>query len=98
MAKVFKYKPQNRTELEIAIEHETAYQGRFADLNCIDTSCITDMFKLFYYSDFNQDISSWDVSGLEYAEEMFDFSDFQQNIWGWNLKSLFLASQLYMSH
>lgn len=35
-----------------------------ADLNFIDTSLIKDMSRLFKNSEFNGDISKWDVSNV----------------------------------
>jgi hypothetical protein len=40
---------------------------------------------MFYETDFNGDISSWDVSNVEDMEFMFYNSDFNRDISKWNL-------------
>ena len=43
------------------------------DLNDIDVSAIIDMSGLFSWTDFNGDISNWDVSKVKYKIDMFDY-------------------------
>jgi surface protein len=45
---------------------------------------VTDMSGMFYSSQFNQDISNWDVSSVIDMDYMFDSSQFNQNISNWN--------------
>ncbi len=53
-----------------------------------DTSRVTDMSRLFKYSDFNEDISNWDVSSVTTMEEMFfDNREFNQPIGKWGKKT-----------
>ena len=40
---------------------------------------------MFSYSEFNQDISSWEVSGVADMRYMFSNSDFNQDLSGWNV-------------
>jgi len=92
----YKYKPKNKEELIEAIKKEIyEVQGTKnkpnwkADLNCIDTSEITDMSGLFsdkYELDkFNGDISEWDVSNVRNMEYMFAKSKFNQDISNWDV-------------
>ncbi|MFD2531815.1 BspA family leucine-rich repeat surface protein [Gracilimonas halophila] len=53
------------------------------------TSGITDMSALFKDSNFNQDISSWDVSSVTNMAEMFSGnSEFNQDIGSWDVSSV----------
>jgi len=59
---------------------------------------------MFYCSDFNQDISRWDVSRVTDMNYMFGSSKFTQDISGWNTNSLismdyiFIYSEHYILH
>ena len=53
------------------------------------TSGITDMEYLFWDTNFNQDISSWDVSSVKNMRAMFaEANDFNQNIGSWDVSSV----------
>ena len=75
-SKVYKYQPNNRDELKDLINKLIKERGNKADLNDIDTSDITDMCGLFVDSNFNGDISKWDVSNVTNISYMFDSSKF----------------------
>jgi len=63
-----------------------------ADLNCIDTSLITDMSYLFSeesgLNKFNGNISQWNVSNVKNMEAMFEKSKFNQDISNWNMSNV----------
>ncbi len=60
------------------------------DVTKVNTSCITNMSKLFYFNrNFNQDISSWDVSNVRDMSYMFsDAKTFNQDISSWNTSNV----------
>ena len=72
----YNYHPKTRIELKQIVDTLIDKRGNEANLNDIDTSEITDMTALFYYSSFNGDISEWDVSNVENMNHMFDTSKF----------------------
>ena len=53
--------PKSRNELKEMIESEIEKNGNKCSLNHIDVSKITNMRLLFCKSEFNGDISEWDV-------------------------------------
>ena len=58
-------KPKKKSELIDIIEKTIVDEGYKCDLNFIDTSLIKDMRNLFSESNFNGDISKWNVSNVE---------------------------------
>ncbi len=83
-----KYHPKTKKELLKAINKEIQKQGNSANLNCIDTSAITDMSLLFYDSKFNGDISQWNVSNVTNMWLMFFKSHFNGNISKWDVSNV----------
>ena len=94
----YKYKPKTKEELLKAIKKEIyEIQGTpdnpnwEADLNCIDTSEITDMSYLFSaeleLEKFNGNISNWDVSNVNNMTATFLSSKFNQDISNWNVSN-----------
>ena len=95
----YKYRPETKEELVEAIKKEIyEIQGTKdnpnwqADLNCIDTSLITDMYYLFSkkygLNRFNGNISKWNVSNVENMYGMFVNSEFNQDISNWNISNV----------
>lgn len=68
--------PKTKEELMEMIKDEIKKNGKYCSLNHIDVSEITDMSMLFYWSDFNGDISAWDVSNVTDMGGMFSKSNF----------------------
>ena len=71
-----KYHPNSKEELIKNIQE--LINNKIYDFNCIDTSLISDMSKLFYNKIFNNinninfDVSGWDVSNVTNMSEMFN--------------------------
>lgn len=85
----FKHTPKTKTALITAIREEIKRQGSHADLNCIDTSAITNMRELFNkFKTFDGDISEWDVSNVKDMTDMFRDSEFRGDISGWNVDNV----------
>lgn len=79
---------ENKEHLIKLIDKAIEIGGNSVDLNFIDVSGITDMSKLFYFSQFNGDISQWDVSCVEDMSQMFYGSSFNGDISNWDVSSL----------
>ena len=67
----YKYRPKTKEELYEIIKQRIKQEGNEVDLNDIDLSKITDISYLFSGTDFNGDISKWDVSKVKYSTNMF---------------------------
>jgi surface protein len=92
--------PKDIDELRDMIADEIRKNGISCSLNHIDVSEITNMINLFYDSDFNGDISQWDVSNVTDMNAMFyNNSKFNGDISEWdvsnvtNMKNMFRHSK-----
>ena len=84
-----KYKPRTKGELIAAIRNEIKIQGNKADLNCIDTSAITNMSGLFSkFRTFDGDLRGWNVSNVKDMSYMFDGSNFDGRISRWDVSNV----------
>ena len=84
----YNYHPKTKDELKDIIDQRIESEGNKCDLNDIDTSNIIDMSDLFEYSDFNGDISKWNVSNVKTMYGMFYKSEFNGNIYKWNVSNV----------
>ena len=85
----YKYFPQTKEELQDIIKHRIKEEGNKVNLNDIDVSAITDMSWLFYYLDFNGNISKWDVSKVTDMTGMFyRCESFNQDISKWDVSNV----------
>ncbi|MDG0995725.1 MAG: BspA family leucine-rich repeat surface protein, partial [Gammaproteobacteria bacterium] len=68
----------------------TTLIANFSATDTPDTSEVTDMSSMFIAAtNFNHDISNWDVSSVTNMESMFEFADsFNQDIGGWDVSSV----------
>ena len=67
--------PKDKYELRLIIEVEVSIHGKSADLNHIDVSNICSLSEVFKCSEFDGDISRWNVSKAEYMDYMFSDVD-----------------------
>ena len=84
-----KYKPKDKSELSKLLKDLIKERGNSGNFNDIDTSSITDLSGLFLMSDFNGDISKWDVSNVANMSYMFlDAEKFNQDISEWDVSNV----------
>ena len=85
-------KPKNKKKLLKIIEETIKNKGPKCDLNFIDTSLITDMSFLFWFSSYSREfqgnISKWDVSNVTDMKSMFEESKFNGDISKWNVSNV----------
>ena len=80
----YEYFPETKEELIKNIKE--CLNSKNYNLNCIDTSKITDMSDLFYDSKFeniNINVSNWDVSNVKDMSYMFHGCDNLKNKPSW---------------
>ena len=80
--------PKTKDELKEIIESRISKDGPNCDLNDIDVSLITDMSWLFYNSEFNGDISKWNVSNVKTTWCMFAYSEFNGDLSKWDVSNV----------
>ena len=84
-----KYYPKTKKELKKLLKQLIEERGNDGDFNDINTSEITDMSGLFGISDFNGDISKWDVSNVTNMSYMFySCEKFNQDISVWDVSNV----------
>ena len=84
----YNYYPKTKDELQDIIKQKIESEGNECNLNDIYTGNITNMSNLFEYSDFNGDISKWDVSNVTNMEDMFFVSKFNGDISNWDVSNV----------
>ena len=85
----YKYFPKTKEELKDIILQRIEVEGNKVDLNDIDVSKITDMENLFEGTNFNGDISGWDVSNVTNMYAMFyNCKAFNKDISSWDVSNV----------
>ena len=86
----YTYSPTNWEELKKLVKQLIKERGTDANLNDIDVSKMKTLSNIFSgeESDFNGDISQWDVSNIEYMEELFNDCKFDGDISQWNVSNV----------
>ena len=82
------YYPKTKDELQDIIKQKIESEGNECNLNDIYTGNITNMSNLFEYSDFNGDISKWDVSNVTNMKYVFSYSKFNGDISNWDVSNV----------
>ena len=96
LVKQAKYFPQTKEDLKSLIKQRIKDEGNEVDLNDINGSAITDMSYLFLNSDFNGNISDWNVSKITYMEGMFcGCNKFNQDISKWDVSKVINMSYMF---
>ena len=85
----YRFHPKNKKELQMCIQELIDEQkgAKIIDLNSIDTSSVTNMFRLFKdFKKYNFDLSKWDVSKVEDMFGMFQgCTSFNSDLSNWNV-------------
>ena len=93
----YTYFPKTKNDLKKNINE--CIKNKNYDLNCIDTSVITDMSKLFYdskFKDINIDVSEWDVSNVENMGCMLIYCEkLNCDLSNWNVSKLKFANSMF---
>ena len=85
----YKYYPKTKEELQDIIKQRIEQEGNEVDLNDINVSKITDMSQLFENTNFNGNISDWDVSNVKNMGFLFSgLSDFNGNVSNWDVSNV----------
>ena len=85
----YKYLPQTNKELQDIIYKRIKQEGNEVDLNDIDVSNITDMSYLFQNTNFNGNISKWNVSNVKDMSNMFSGCEsFNYDISNWDVSNV----------
>ena len=88
--------PKTKKELKGIIQKTIKEKGPNCDLNFIDVSLIKDMSNLFKNSNFNGDISKWDVSNVTNMSYMFAYTDsFNQPLDKWDVSNVTEMSGMF---
>ena len=84
---IAKFKVQNDLHLKRIINFYSKHYST-KSLNWIDVSNINDMSTLFYFFEYNGDISQWNVSNVTDMSNMFYYSSFNGDISSWDLSNV----------
>ena len=83
--------------VDLWISDPTAAESIYGNISDWNTSCVTNMFKLFKdYTAFNDDISDWDVSNVFNISEMFyGATSFNQPIGDWDVSNVTTMGDMF---
>ena len=78
----------SQSTIKDTINRSIKVLGDDCNLNFIDTEPVTNMRSMFEYSEFNGDISNWDVGNVTNMKYMFEYSKFNGDISSWNVEKV----------
>ena len=84
-----------------AVDNTTIRNNNIKDYSCLCTSLVTNMYRLFALkTEFNQNISSWDVSNVKFMKGMFKRARrFNKDISSWNVSKVTdMETMFYDAH
>ena len=95
----YKYFPKTKEELKKNIKE--CLDSKNYNLNCIDTSKITDMSSLFYDTKLKDDIekinmSKWDVSNVTNMSHMFNGCNFDCDLSKWDVSKVTNMNRMFL--
>ena len=96
--KKYKYFPNNIVELEQIIDSRIASEGPECDLNDIDISKLDNLALAFFRTNFDGDISEWDVSNVTDIQGMFKESKYtgkNGDISDWNVSNIIKMNETF---
>ena len=85
--------------VDLWISDPTTAEATYGNISNWDTSCVTDMSRLFLNKAmFNDDISQWDVSNVTTMQNMFrGATNFNQDIGDWDMSSVTDMTGMFFS-
>ena len=93
----YNYCPKTKEELQDIIKQRIKEEGNEVDLNDIDVSKVTDMSALFEGTDFNGNISKWDVSNVINMRYIFSgCKSFNQDISNWDVSNVIDTFSMFL--
>ena len=85
-----------QTAVNLWISNRASAISTYGQINTWCTGAITDMSELFWLkTNFNDDISNWDVSNVTNMYRMFKYTAFNQDISYWNVSSVTNMSEMF---
>lgn len=95
LMKWLKRKPKDDWELKKLVRKMIESEGPYCDLNFIDLSNVNYMGGLFENSEFNGDISQWNVSRVKDMHGMFKNSKFNGDISKWDVRNVTRMEEMF---
>lgn len=86
----------NLDELKAHVRHELGQQGPRCNLNHLDVSGLTDFTGLFAQTNFNGDVSQWNMANARSTRSMFAYCSFSGDVSMWKMPALNDASYMFM--